>query len=475
MFTKNLLIILIVPLFILSWSQGCSKVSFLKSASILPTAALFSGGAATESGNGGTYDGKLRVLHHYVDNFTCEGKPQPESILIRKNAMDWVIIRNENKACAVVDQAPVTGVVYDDVLKVATFENKTYVAPVPYYVDANEDPNLPDIKPIDGVCEDINGKCSLLAALDTAGVASYTSNVIVNVAAGIYKINKYMDLNTGPNNTEVSVVGTDATTTILDGGWTFNFRFPGDLEVRRTKFINNKPQSSAVYSMALNTLISEVMMIGNTSGIYIDNSSISNTSAVIENSSITGSENTGIGLMNCLNCRIENTTIAENKSTGIWFANNNKIKPSLIISNSTIFNNDISPTSTDHGNFWIYLESDGMNLILNNSIVANDDLTRKNCDLSGSSVLSGIIANNSIMSDASCKVQGGGNLIMNPKLGPVSNNGGRTLTLLPLLGSPAIDAGENAVCLPLDQRGLPRPVDKLYTGPKCDIGAVELQ
>jgi hypothetical protein len=60
-----------------------------------------------------------------------------------------------------------------------------------------------------------------------------------------------------------------------------------------------------------------------------------------------------------------------------------------------------------------------------------------------------------------------------PFLGPLANNGGRTLTHLPLASSPAIDAipfGTNGcgTTLTTDQRGAPRPING-----KCDIGAVE--
>jgi hypothetical protein len=60
-----------------------------------------------------------------------------------------------------------------------------------------------------------------------------------------------------------------------------------------------------------------------------------------------------------------------------------------------------------------------------------------------------------------------------PRLGPLQNNGGPTPTLLPLSGSPVIDAGVTAAVPPgltVDQRGLPRVV-----GSAVDIGAVELQ
>jgi hypothetical protein len=53
-------------------------------------------------------------------------------------------------------------------------------------------------------------------------------------------------------------------------------------------------------------------------------------------------------------------------------------------------------------------------------------------------------------------------------LGPLADNGGPTLTLALLPGSPAIDAGDTLAAPPTDQRGFPRPY-----GPAADIGAYE--
>ena len=55
-----------------------------------------------------------------------------------------------------------------------------------------------------------------------------------------------------------------------------------------------------------------------------------------------------------------------------------------------------------------------------------------------------------------------------PKLGPLANNGGPTLTMALLPGSPAIDAADTSAAPATDQRGAPRPV-----GPAADIGAYE--
>jgi uncharacterized repeat protein (TIGR01451 family) len=70
-----------------------------------------------------------------------------------------------------------------------------------------------------------------------------------------------------------------------------------------------------------------------------------------------------------------------------------------------------------------------------------------------------------------------------PKLGPLQDNGGPTLTHLPLPSSPAIDQGSSDPLLPFgattDQRGFTRTVDDLTIpnvplGDGTDIGAVEL-
>ena len=54
------------------------------------------------------------------------------------------------------------------------------------------------------------------------------------------------------------------------------------------------------------------------------------------------------------------------------------------------------------------------------------------------------------------------------KLGELSNNGGPTVTMALLPGSPAIDAGDTSLAPATDQRGFPRPA-----GSAADIGAFE--
>ncbi len=93
-----------------------------------------------------------------------------------------------------------------------------------------------------------------------------------------------------------------------------------------------------------------------------------------------------------------------------------------------------------------------------NTIIANGS-----CWSTGSI---GANVNNLVENSSGC---GQPALTATPRLGPLANNGGDTLTFAPLPASPVIDAGDAAYCLLADQRGEPR------TDLRCDIGAFELQ
>lgn len=80
---------------------------------------------------------------------------------------------------------------------------------------------------------------------------------------------------------------------------------------------------------------------------------------------------------------------------------------------------------------------------------------------SGSSLINTLIASNT---------PAGSDSFPNPKLGPLADHGGPTLTMALLPGSPAIDAGITVGAPATDQRGVTRP-----QGPGVDFGAFEYQ
>jgi hypothetical protein len=108
----------------------------------------------------------------------------------------------------------------------------------------------------------------------------------------------------------------------------------------------------------------------------------------------------------------------------------------------------------------------GSRLRLENSIVAGNSASTAGPDLRGA--IETQAGTNLAASAAGIEGSFAG-IVAPPQLGPLSNNGGPTWTMLPLPGSPAIDAG-GTTALIVDQRGLPR-----VAGTLADIGAVEVQ
>jgi Domain of unknown function DUF11 len=139
------------------------------------------------------------------------------------------------------------------------------------------------------------------------------------------------------------------------------------------------------------------------------------------------------------------------------------------IVNSTIAGNSVGATGLG-GGLAVFNPTPAMGgsatLLLRNTIVANNSgpAGPSNCALVALPT-----SDHSLSSDGSCMLgDAGSKQNTNPLLGPLANNGGETDTMALLEGSPAIDAGTNVGCPPVDQRGMTRP-----QGPACDIGAFE--
>jgi hypothetical protein len=144
---------------------------------------------------------------------------------------------------------------------------------------------------------------------------------------------------------------------------------------------------------------------------------------------------------------VNNSTLSDNYATegggGIFNAG------TLTLNNSTLSGNDANRMGGG-------VLNEGA-LTVNNSIIANSP-TVGNC--------AGVTAGaDNLSDDATCS----GFTIANAMLAPLQvYPPGTTATFALLEGSPAIDAGNDATCLGVDQRGVPRP-----QGPHCDVGAFE--
>jgi hypothetical protein len=200
-------------------------------------------------------------------------------------------------------------------------------------------------------------------------------------------------------------------------------------------------------------------------------------------SQLTIRNSAGGGIYNAGRLIISNSTLGGNSAGSSCFKNCESAgggiysTGKLTISNSTLGGNSAficrPPVgcSYDPGGG---IFNAGGTVTLQNSIVANNQPNGLEC--------SGTITSHgyNIGDDNSCNFNSTGDLIADPKLGKLGNNGGPTQTIPLLSGSPAIDAGNPRGCtdglghlLKTDQRGMRRPDPEDSGG--CDMGAYERQ
>ncbi len=157
---------------------------------------------------------------------------------------------------------------------------------------------------------------------------------------------------------------------------------------------------------------------------------------------------------------VVNTTISGNSANrgGGFSAAGPLAGNSATLTNVTLANNTASSSGAS-----IALFGTSGTITLRNTIVAG---SAPNClvqTTSGGSIVDG--GNNLQFPGNTC---GTGIRTANPRLGPLEDNGGFTLTHAIEENSPARNAANNANCPPFDQRGVVRP-----QGTTCDIGAFE--
>jgi hypothetical protein len=195
----------------------------------------------------------------------------------------------------------------------------------------------------------------------------------------------------------------------------------------------------------------------------------------VSNSTLAGNlARSGGGIYNDVGTlTVSNCTLTGNSANGTGGGGIFNFDATLTLTNSTLADNSASGQAAGGG---IY-NYDGGSALLNNSIVANStsggDLYLDSGNGSAFSGSNDLIGDGSNLSSFANSIQG------NPLLGALADSGGPTQTMTLLPGSPAIDAGSNALAvdangqpLQFDQRGpgFPRIVGKF-----ADIGAFEVQ
>jgi beta-glucanase (GH16 family) len=198
-------------------------------------------------------------------------------------------------------------------------------------------------------------------------------------------------------------------------------------------------------------------------GLY----SFFNTTTTIVRSTINGnvSNDVGGGFRSLGNVRITNSTLSGNTSTGWHGGAIFHTDGAMEIASSTIANNigpDWAPSAIFIGSFNAAVPS----LELTNTIITGNHWYA--CEQHAAGRVSLTSGGHNLVQDGSCSPASSDQVVGDAKIGPLADNGGPSLTHALLLGSPALDAGDDTTCPATDQRGTPRP-----QGAHCDIGSYE--
>ncbi len=194
--------------------------------------------------------------------------------------------------------------------------------------------------------------------------------------------------------------------------------------------------------------------------------SITITSSLFSSNSVAGlmgSQGGAIGLNQSSTLAVTNSTFVGNTA---WRGGALYLRGgSASIRSSTFTGNDATGTG-DNITGDVAALDDGAAMRFANTLLVNNDPTQTDCNTQvvGAAVSYGSLGG--LMSDENNGC-GTNTVTADAKLETLGSWGGATQSRLPKSDSPALGAGSAAYCLPVDQRGVPRPASG------CDIGAIE--
>ncbi len=377
-----------------------------------------------------------------------------------------------------------------------TFTLKSHAAT--FTVDTTSDTN--DANPGDGTCADINGECSLRAAIEESNALGGSNTI--TIPAGTYLIT----LGAVPFDitSSISFEGASASTVIIDANFNVSgaqrsFNIPASAMALTISFSGLTIQGghgtteggSAIFEAAAagahvvtisNCIIQNNEDASSTASqgtVVFQQGTVTISNTTFSNNSVAGAGTGGsaLTLLGTVVSTISASTFSGNTSTlslgtlyysstgtltliNLTFANNTGGAYYKTTTAASTLNNVTIANNTGVG-----VSNNGTGAITtSNSIYSNNSTS--NC--AGGALTS---AGNNIDSNSKdCNFAGSGDLVAtDPLLDSLANNGGPTFTMALQNTSPAIDAGSNVTCAATDQRGVTRP-----QGTSCDIGAFEL-
>ncbi len=384
----------------------------------------------------------------------------------------------------------------------------------------NDTSDQSDAVPGNGVCSVMAGLCTLRAAIQEAN--AFAGADVIQIPAGIFTLSiagageEFAATGDLDIRDDVTLEGAGAGATIIDGG-------------ALDRVLHVQPMNAATLAVTVRGvgIVNGALTDDGGAGIlHADEGVLTVLDSLLTENHISGSTSSaaggaiasqGVGALN-----VHNTVITENSAhRGAAIFHNGP----LTLSDTTVSANvaaggaaldSYGSASIErcafHGNTGGALSVDGGSLVnstvsgndsgfdeivavysagflITNSTIADNTagkallaigaITLVNASVTGTSggpecgILGGSIVSlgHNLDDDGTCAGSGPGDRpFRNPQLGPLANNGGPTLTMLPGPASPLANAGNDVACPATDQRGVLRNVGP---GNACDIGAVE--
>ncbi len=262
------------------------------------------------------------------------------------------------------------------------------------------------------------------------------------------------------SNFDSNTSGGDGGAIVSEGGWPLRERgFPGDtsaiLTIDESTFRGNSSYSGGAIMARLLSSAADDSILRVSGSTLVDNHALEGSGGAIDGHAGSRSSPGELHIDVVNSTFVDNS--AHNDGGAIAAAGETSINNCTLVGNSAPTGSGISSDRRTQ-------------LSYANSIFDNDPVA-ESCEHASSES-----RGYNLDAGRSCDGATGDIGFSDPMLGPLADNGGLTLTMSPLSGSPAIDAGNPGsadpdleVCSDVDQRGVSRPQ---MLG--CDIGAVEV-
>jgi hypothetical protein len=361
------------------------------------------------------------------------------------------------------------------------------------------------VNPLDGQTSlrEAIAYAATLSGTQTISFSSNTVNGAVNFYAGTVKIIKLVSGQLVISN-NLNVLGSGATNLIISGNNSNRVLYVGPFNtvgISALSIIKGRSdEGGGIYNKWSNLVLSNCVLNGNSGssqggGIFVYGGDLFLMNCVISSNSVGGSGSGGGiytigGHLGIINSTINNNSAYSGGGILVYAAaagiTNSTICLNSAYQGGGIYNynysyfaalTSINNTFSDNSAFYlggsIYNQAGSQSIFLGNTILQSSSGANLENFYNSDAIVS--LGHNLCSDDGHGFLNQAGDLTNTiPQLGPLANNGGPTLTLALLAGSPAINAGDNSVAIGLtnDQRGAGFPRMK---GPRVDIGAFEVQ